>query len=103
MKWKKLGHVFRQEGNVNWRATSALTPTPYLLKEETIRVYAGFRDREGISRIGYVDLDANNPTVVKAVSEQPVLNRGRAGCFDDNGVILGDMVRHNDHLRMYFV
>lgn len=103
MKWKKLGHVFRQAGDRSWRATSALTPTPYLLNEETIRVYAGFRDREGISRIGYVDLEAVNPTVVKAVSEQPVLDIGRAGCFDDNGVILGDMVRYNGHLRMYFV
>lgn len=103
MKWKKLGHVFRQDGSLGWRLNSALTPTPFLLNEQTIRVYAGFRDEEGISRIGYVDLDAGNPTKVKGISAQPVLSRGRDGCFDDNGVILGDVMRHGDRLRMYYV
>lgn len=103
MKWKKLGLVFRQDGAQDWRLHSALTPTPYLLNDDTIRVYAGFRDKEGISRIGYVDLDARNPTVVKTVSKQPVLDIGRPGCFDDNGMILGDIVAHENKLRMYYV
>lgn len=103
MKWKKLGHIFRQNGDVEWRETSALTPTPILLDESTIRVYAGFRDSSGISRIGYVDLDASDPSIVKKISDKPVLDRGRDGCFDDNGVILGDVIRHEKALRMYYV
>lgn len=103
MKWNKIGQVFRQNASGGWRVNSALTPTPLLLNNETIRVYAGFRDLEGISRIGYVDLDAGDPSQVKAVSEHPVLDIGRAGCFDDNGVILGDVVRYKDRLRMYYV
>jgi len=103
MKWSKLGHVFSPDGKVDWRKNSALTPMPFLLDERTIRVYAGFRDEEGISRIGYVDLDANEPTKVLSISERPVLDRGRDGCFDDNGVILGDVVRFGDKIRMYYV
>ncbi|MDD2162458.1 hypothetical protein N1078_17975 [Pseudomonas sp. MIL19] len=103
MKWEKLGHVFSQDGKVDWRMKSALTPTPYLLNGSTIRVYAGFRDAEGISRIGYVDVDSKDPTIVKKVSANPVLDRGRDGCFDDNGVILGDVIKYGEKLRMYYV
>src|SRR5262245_47169221 len=106
MKWKKIGLVFNQSqdtSNETWQANSALTPTPHLLDDETIRVFTGFRDKEGVSRIGYVDLDALNPTRVKAISRHPVLDVGRAGSFDDNGVILGDVVSHNNKLRMYYI
>ncbi|MDQ0649996.1 hypothetical protein [Pseudomonas cedrina] len=103
MKWNKLGHVFSQSGIDDWKSNSALTPMPILLNENVIRIYAGFRDKEGISRIGYVDVCANDPTLVLGVSEQPVLDRGRDGCFDDNGVIMGDIVRVGDTLRMYYV
>ncbi|MBK3847252.1 hypothetical protein [Stutzerimonas xanthomarina] len=103
MNWKKLGLVFSQCGTVGWRRSSALTPTPYLLNDQVIRVYAGFRDDEGISRIGYVDVDASDPTIIIKISDKPVLDRGRDGCFDDNGVILGDVVNSGDRLRLYYV
>lgn len=103
MKWNKLGHVFSPIGNDDWKKDFAMTPTPFLLNDKVIRVYAGFRDNEGISRIGYIDLSAKDPTKVLGVSDKPVLDRGRDGCFDDNGVILGDIVRYGDVLRMYYV
>ena len=103
MKWQKFGQVFQSNETRGWRANSALTPTPILLNEDILRVYVGFRDLEGISRIGYVDLNAREPTEIQAISQQPVLMPGRDGCFDDNGVILGDVIQHNGSLRMYYV
>lgn len=103
MKWYKLGHIISPAEKMGWKNNSALTPTPFLLNDDVIRVYAGFRDEEGISRIGFIDVDARDPTVVLGVSNEPALDRGRDGCFDDNGVILGDVVRYGDVLRMYYV
>lgn len=103
MKWSKFGHVFSSVESNDWKKNSALTPTPILLNEAVIRVYAGFRDEEGVSRIGYVDVDSQDPTKVLGVSDVPVLDRGRNGCFDDNGVILGDVFRCGEVLRMYYV
>ncbi|MDR9753881.1 hypothetical protein RG836_20730 [Pseudomonas sp. SZMC_28357] len=103
MKWSKLGHVFSPAGTNDWKKSSALTPTPILLNENVIRVYAGFRDAEGVSRIGYVDVDSQDPTRVLKISDAPVLDRGRDGCFDDNGVILGDVFKCGNVLRMYYV
>jgi hypothetical protein len=102
MKWIKKGLIYANEGTNNWSVNSALTPCP-LLFDEFIRVYAGFRDLEGVSRIGYVDLDLDNPSIIIRESSQPVLNIGRNGCFDDNGVILGDIVRFENEIRMYYV
>ncbi|QRN55617.1 hypothetical protein [Dyella caseinilytica] len=105
LAWNKRGLVFETARYAvgSWMQHSALTPTPYRIDEETIRVYAGFRDAEGISRIGYVDVRAEDPTAVVGVSAEPVLDIGRGGCFDDNGMILGDVVDAPGGLHMFYV
>lgn len=104
MSYRKLGMAYRAADHVqSWAVNSALTPTPWLHRDGFIRVYAGFRDAQGASRIGYVDLDAENPLRVRAVSPRPVLDLGRPGCFDDNGVILGDLVEAEGRLYLFYV
>lgn len=103
MNWIKQGFIYGPDGTLPWAKDTALTPTPFQISEDTIRVYAGFRDGKGVSRIGYVDVDAENPKNVKAVSPEPVLDIGRNGAFDDNGVILGDIVHVGSEIRMYYV
>lgn len=102
MKWRKRGLVYGPDGSSPWAKHSCLTPTPLLIGE-VIRIYAGFRDDDGVSRIGYVDVAAADPSRVLGVSRKPVLDIGQLGCFDDNGVILGDVVADGDALRMYYV
>lgn len=103
MHWIKQGFIYGPDGSASWAKNSALTPTPLLKDDETIRIYAGFRDSDGISRIGYVDLDAKDPRKVKRTSKEPVLDVGCKGMFDDNGVILGDVIRVGSEIRMYYV
>ncbi|WP_266171421.1 hypothetical protein [Dyella subtropica] len=104
-QWTKKGLVFdtAQRGVGGWMQHSALTPTPYRLDDDLIRVYAGFRDAEGVSRIGYVDVRAADPAIIVRVSAAPVLDIGRDGCFDDHGVILGDIVDAPGGLHMFYV
>jgi len=103
MKWKKKGLIYTPPKDGSWKDNSALTPTPFLLNENTIRVYASFRDKEGVGRIGYVDVDAQNPSRILKISENPVLDIGEDGMFDDNGVILGDLIFVNSKIYMYYV
>lgn len=74
-----------------------------LMDDRTIRVYVGFRDNAGVSRIGYVDVDAANPSKVLSVSKHPVLDIGKPGTFDDNGVILGDVIHHEGKIFMFYI
>jgi hypothetical protein len=103
MKWRKMGLIYGPDGRLSWAKHSALTPTPILLNEEVIRIYAGFRDEKGISRIGYVDVDGNNPSRLITVSKEPVLDIGLPGTFDDNGMILGDIVKFTDRWHMFYI
>lgn len=103
MKWEKKGLIYSPPFDGSWRDNSALTPTAFLLNNDIIRVYASFRDVSGVGRIGYVDLEANNPANIIKVSQRPVLDIGSDGMFDDNGVILGDVIRVGDEIYMYYV
>lgn len=103
MSWTKQGLVYSPPFDGSWRDNSALTPTPISLNSETIRVFASFRDVSGTGRIGYVDLDAENPTRIIKVSREPVLDIGANGMFDDNGIILGDVIRFRGQIYLYYV
>lgn len=103
MEWRKLGFVYGPDGTLPWARHSAAQPTPFRLDERTIRVLAGFRDDDGVTRLGYVDVDADDPRRVLRVSERVALDVGRGGTFDDNGVILGDVVRDGGELLLYYV
>src|SRR5690554_5141399 len=102
MRWSKKGLVWNASYDLPWAVNSALTPTPIALGS-VIRVYAGFRDELGVSRIGFVDLSAQDPTQVVSSSQKPALDIGRPGAFDDNGVILGHVEAVGETIRMYYV
>lgn len=103
MQWNKLGLVYKTSTNLSWANHGSMTPTPILMNEETIRVYYGGRDKKGISRISYVDLDANDPTRIIKINNNPVIDLGEEGMFDDNGMILGDVISNKNELWMYYV
>ena len=101
MKWIKKGLVYGPDGNSHWALHSALQPTPLLI-EDFIRVFAGFRDIKGVSRVGFVDVSAANPSEVLNVSETPALDVGVAGTFDDNGVVPTAIVRRDNVLDLFY-
>lgn len=103
MIWKKLGHVYNADGRRNWASSHAYVPTPMLIDGDRIRVYAAFRDAEGVGRVGYVEVDASEPTRVLAVSDQPVLDIGEAGTFDDSGVTPISLVQTDNAIFMYYL
>lgn len=101
--WQKKGLIYNpQGGDDDWINNSVLTPEPFMLNDDVIRVYASFRDKNGIGRIGYLDLSAENPSKILKISEKPVLDLGKVGRFDDNGLLLGDVIRVKDKIYMYY-
>ena len=101
MKWIKKGLIFNPEGKFSWADNTALQPTP-LLCDDKIRVFAGFRDKEGISRIGWVDLNLSDPSKVIGYSPFPALDLGLPGSFDDNGVVPTAVVRRGEEIYLYY-
>lgn len=103
MPWEKKGIIYKAPHDGTWRDNSALTPTPIQISSSTIRVYCSFRDSNGIGRIGFVDVDSANPSLIQDISSNPTIDLGESGSFDDNGVILGDLVRIDNSYFMYYI
>ena len=102
MEWEKRGLVWGPAGFAPWAAHSALQPTPYLFDGGPLRVYAGLRDADGRSSVGFVDLDPADPSRVLRVAETPAFDRTGAGPWAIDGVVPTAVVRDGDRLRLYY-
>ena len=102
MNWEKQGLVWGPDGSSTWARSHAMVPTPVVLRDGEVRVYVGIRDEAGVGRVGYVDLDAADPSRVVRVADRPVLDIGDPGTFDDNGVLPSVVVPDGDRLYMYY-
>ncbi|HEV7699984.1 MAG TPA: hypothetical protein VGO43_07130 [Pyrinomonadaceae bacterium] len=102
MKWNKKGLIYGPDGDSWWAQKGALQPTPLLRSDGSIRVFVGMRTREGVSRVGYVDVSANDPSQVLDVSREPVLDIGIPGAFDENGVVPCAIIERDDKLYLYY-
>lgn len=105
MEWRKHGIVFRPDTSLGWSQSHAMLPTPLLMLElGVLRVFYTACDEHGISRPSYVDMDPADPTRTISRAAQPLLDVGRPGTFDENGVLATSVVRTADgRLLMYFV
>jgi hypothetical protein len=103
MRWRKLGLAYGPDGSQPWAKTHAMIPTPLRLNAEVIRVFVTFCDAHGIGRPGFVDVAADDPSRVMAVSEEPLLDIGRPGTFDENGLLACSVAAMPDgRLFMYY-
>lgn len=104
MNWKKLGIVYGPDGARPWAKSHAMIPTPFRVSDDRVRVFVTFCDGHGIGRPGYVDVSARAPTEVLSVSEEPLLDVGLPGTFDENGVLACSVVEvPGGDLFMYYV
>lgn len=103
MRWEKKGLIYCPNREQEWEFDTFTTPHAMLIKPGVIRIWGGVRDANGVSRIKYIDVDEKNPKKILYISEKPSLDIGNKGCFDDNGVILGDIVPVGNKLYMYYV
>ena len=103
MKWRKLGIVWNTDGSRAWAKTHSMVPTPFRLNDEVIRVFITCLDNKGRGRPIYVDVAAENPMRVLSVSPCALVDIGRSGTFDDNGVTAVSIVcPEPDTLFMYY-
>lgn len=90
-RWTKLGRPFvpQEIKDRPWLQSFAQAPATLLL-EDRLRVYFSCRpapDERGqfVSYSAWVDLDRRDPLKVLDMAEQPILDLGGLGCFDEFG------------------
>lgn len=103
IQWNKKGLIYCPNNKDGWNNNSFMTPSATLINNSTIRIFGGIRDDEGKSRISYIDVNAENPKEIIQIAKQPVADLGKPGCFDDNGMILGSVLKLKDEIRLYYI
>lgn len=103
MEWKKLGLIYVPDGSQWWAKEYAHIPTIDIIDEELIRVYFAGLDENNYGRIGYVDLDINDPTKVLEIGQEPVLNIGELGTFDDCGVVPSCIINLENKKALFYI
>lgn len=103
MKWEKKGLICSKDSfDLPWFKKNTMVPVPHLLDETTIRIYITMCDESNIGRIGYVDVNAENPSHIKGFSKSPLVDIGIDGAFDDNGVVTASLLHDGEKLYMFY-
>ena len=64
-----------------------MLPVADKIQDDLYRIYFSGRDISNRSKIGYIEININEPNTILNLSEHPVLDIGKLGTFDDNGVV----------------
>ncbi len=102
MNWKKLGKVFCPDGSSKWMKTHAMIPIPYNLYGDIYRIIFSSRDQYNRSHAAYVDIDINNPFKILKISQNPLIEPGELGRFDDSGVLPNCILEKNSKKIVFY-
>lgn len=104
MSWIKQGLIWEPTGDKWWNKKYGQLPVPYFMAEENkIRVFFGSADENIFCRINYIDVCADNPLKILYENEEPVIDIGDLGTFDDSGIVPSSLIVKDNKLYVYTV
>lgn len=103
MKWRKLGVIFCPYKNHEWMYSHATVPFAEYLEEDKFKIYFSTRDKDNKSVGVYIIIDIQNPLEILEISNNPILEGGELGTFDDSGTMLSCLVKHNNKKYLYYI
>ena len=99
--WKIIDLIIKPKKNLLQRS-HCMIPTPVKIKKNIFRIYYASRDNKNISRIFFSDYDLLKKKIVKT-SDKIVLDIGKLGAFDDNGVNPSSFIRKNNKDYLFYI
>lgn len=103
MKWEKVSFIFCADNNSKLMKSHAQNPIPLHIKDDIFRVYFGSRDENGHARPFFITLDLKDPSSIIDVNVQPVIELGKIGSFDENGIIITSFLPIDGKLWIYYI
>lgn len=100
--WHKLGKIFCAEKNSDWLYSHAMIPIAEQIQDDLYRIYFSSRDKKNRGHGAFLEVDMRNPTKVLRLSENPILEPGKLGCFDDSGALPNSIVKVGNRKLLYY-
>src|SRR5574341_29303 len=99
-QWRRKGLIFSPNERYDWMNSFAQVPR-VLDTGQFLRIYFATRSRpdsagQYVSRIGFIDVEREDPSQIREVHSFPVLQLGRLGSFDHFGTMPGTFVTRED-------
>lgn len=102
--------IFEKKGKIcssgtldlDWYKKNSMVPVPYILNDKIIRIFFTMCDNENVGRIGYIDVDIENPGKILGYSKKPLIDIGPDGTYDDNGVVTSSLFLENNRLYLFY-
>lgn len=101
MNWIKKGLIFNIDEPSGWMYSHAQCPTAIVL-EDRIRIFFSVRNINQQSLPIFIDVNKDNPKKIIRVNDNPILDFGRKGTFDENGIIPSYFFEMDDKLHFYY-
>jgi hypothetical protein len=102
MKWRKLGNIFCADGHNHWLHSHAMIPIAEQIDGDLYRIFFSSRDIHNRGHGAYVEIDIRNPLRILKLCENPVLEPGELGCFDDSGALPNSIVTVGKSKLLYY-
>lgn len=103
MTWIRKGKLFGNDScDLSWLKLNTQLPIPYLVEKDRLRLFLTFCDELNRGRLGYIDVNPDNPAEIYGYSKEPLLDLGKQGRFDENGVVSTAILVDNDQIILYY-
>ncbi len=97
----KISHVFSAQNNNNWMVSHCAAPVPLLLDNNNIKIFFGARDRFNNVRVASFIYSLVTQKVTD-ISDQPLLDLGSTGFFDENAIYPSCITHVNNQIYLYY-
>ena len=100
--WRRLGLIGSVAGSAPWAHSHSALPAARCIGPDRWELYVSTRDENGRARIGRCTLSLFPTAAIGTLEPVPVLGLGELGAFDDSGVTMSCIVRHNGADYLYY-
>jgi len=102
--WIKKGHIYKPDGSLIYSQSHAQVPVvDFQPESNTFKIYFSTRDVSNRSLPGFIEVDADNPSIVVNKGDKPILELGELGTFDDCGVMPSWLITRGEKKYLYYI
>ena len=100
MTWIKEGLIYCSD---KYQTGYAQLPFIDAINDKTWRIYFSTRTKDIISYPFYIDVEAENPKNIIKIYDEPILELGEYGTFDDNGITISSIITVENKKYLYYI
>lgn len=102
LQWNKISRILEPNSNYYWMLGWAGASCAIHWKDNVFRIYVTGKDAQGRSRIGTCLLDLKTYLITE-LSDEPIIELGERGSFDENGTSYPCVIKYKDVFYMYYL